>query len=88
MAKDLIDIKRSEFALLIPRHILHEDDELFVIRNPQTNLKPQRIPPRLMIVPRDANYLVEVFFEVFLKTNKIASGGRRACFLYCVSPDI
>ncbi|KAG0288476.1 hypothetical protein BGZ96_007755 [Linnemannia gamsii] len=63
MAKDLIDIKRSEFALLIPRHILHEDDELFVIKNPQTNPKPQRIPPHLMIVPHDANYLVEVFFE-------------------------
>ncbi|KAF9549789.1 hypothetical protein EC957_002855 [Mortierella hygrophila] len=63
MAKDLIDIKRNEYALLIPRHILHEDDELFVIRNPQANPKPQRIPPRLMIVPRDANYLVEVFFE-------------------------
>ncbi|KAF9140673.1 hypothetical protein BGX30_006157 [Mortierella sp. GBA39] len=63
MAKDLIDIKRNEYALLIPRHILHEDDELFVIQNPQANPKPQRIPPRLMIVPRDANYLVEVFFE-------------------------
>ncbi|KAF9154871.1 hypothetical protein BG015_011737 [Linnemannia schmuckeri] len=63
MAKDLIDIKRSEYALLIPRHILHEDDELFLIRNPQTNPKPQRILSRLMIVPRDANYLVEIFFE-------------------------
>ncbi|KAF8933651.1 hypothetical protein BGZ47_010768 [Haplosporangium gracile] len=63
MAKDLIDIKRSEYALLMPRHILHEDDELFVVRNLQTNPKSQRIPPRLMIVPRDANYLVEVFFE-------------------------
>ncbi|KAF9309182.1 hypothetical protein BGZ91_007499, partial [Linnemannia elongata] len=37
MAKDLIDIKRNEYALLIPRHILHEDDELFVIRNLQAN---------------------------------------------------
>ncbi|KAG0070132.1 hypothetical protein BGZ90_012760 [Linnemannia elongata] len=63
MAKDLIDIKRNEYALLIPRHILHEDDELFVIRNLQANRKPQRIPSRLMIVPRDANFLVEVFFE-------------------------
>ncbi|KAG0378515.1 hypothetical protein BGX24_003594 [Mortierella sp. AD032] len=63
MAKDLINIKKNEFTLLIPRHILHEDDELFVVRNLQTNSKPQRIPPRLMAVPRDANFLVEVFFE-------------------------
>ncbi|KAF9933558.1 hypothetical protein FBU30_005200 [Linnemannia zychae] len=63
MAKDLIDIKRNEFTLLIPRHILHEDDELFVVKLPHANAKPLRIPPRLMTLPRDANFLVEVFFE-------------------------
>ncbi|KAF9122169.1 hypothetical protein BGW39_009987 [Mortierella sp. 14UC] len=63
MARDLIDIKKNEFTLLLPRHIFHEDDELFVVRTPQTNPKPQRIPPRLMTIPPDANFLVEVFFE-------------------------
>ncbi|KAF9902966.1 hypothetical protein EC991_004342 [Linnemannia zychae] len=63
MARDLIDIKKYEFALLLPRHIFHEDDELFVVRNRQSNPKSQRIPPRLMTIPRDANFLVEVFFE-------------------------
>jgi hypothetical protein len=70
MAKDLIDIKKNEFTLLLPRHIFHEDDELFVVRNPQTNLKHQRIPPHLMAIPRDANFLVEVFFEVILDNDK------------------
>ncbi|KAG0217762.1 hypothetical protein BGX33_009641 [Mortierella sp. NVP41] len=64
MARDLIDIKRTEFTLLIPRHILHEDDEHFVVQQHfQTNPKRQSIPPRLMMIPRDANFLVEVFFE-------------------------
>jgi len=92
MAKDLINIKKNEFALFIPRHIFHEDDELFVVRDPPqvTNPKPQRIPPRLMTIPRDANYLVEVFFEVSQITDNQQQTKRKiselGCLWYCVLP--
>ncbi|KAG0197562.1 hypothetical protein BGX28_008978 [Mortierella sp. GBA30] len=47
--------------ILVPRHISQDHDEFFVLSDtpPVTN----GIPSHLLLLPRDANYLVDVFFD-------------------------
>lgn len=62
IAWDMLAVKRYDLSLVIPRHISHEQDEFWVA--PETSAKSlSDIPDHLLMLPRDANYLVDVYFE-------------------------
>ncbi|KAF9995653.1 hypothetical protein BGZ79_010626 [Entomortierella chlamydospora] len=63
IAKSMIDCKNYDHSILLPRHISQEHDEMWVVphSNPANDL--QGMPRQLLVLPKDANYLVDVFFE-------------------------
>ncbi|KAG0098237.1 hypothetical protein BGZ93_000724 [Podila epicladia] len=62
IAWDMLAVKRYDLSIVIPRHISQEQDEFWVA--PETSPRSLcDLPDHLLILPRDANYLVDVFFE-------------------------
>lgn len=64
IAKDMLDIKKYDYSLRLMRHISQEEDELWVVPHSVVENDIQGIPSKLLLLPKDANYLVDVFFEV------------------------
>ncbi|KAG0236592.1 hypothetical protein BGX31_003882 [Mortierella sp. GBA43] len=60
IAKDILAIKKYDLCSRIPRHISQERDEFFVSDSSSNGTR--EIPSRLQHVPRDACFLVDVFF--------------------------
>ncbi|KAF9301903.1 hypothetical protein BGZ74_006123 [Mortierella antarctica] len=69
IAKDMLDIKKYDYSIRLMRHISQEEDELWVAPHSVVDNDIQGIPSKLLLLPKDANYLVDVFFE-------------NACFYY------
>ncbi|KAG0355294.1 hypothetical protein BG005_005792 [Podila minutissima] len=62
IAWDMLAVKRYDLSIVIPRHISQEQDEFWVA--PETSPRSLcDLPDHLLMLPRDANYLVDVFFE-------------------------
>ncbi|KAF9386243.1 hypothetical protein BGX21_000854 [Mortierella sp. AD011] len=56
----MLAIKEYDLCIMVPRHISQDYDELFILSGlPSTD----NIPNRLRLLPRDTNYLIDVFFE-------------------------
>lgn len=63
IAWDMLAVKRYDLSIVIPRHISQEQDEFWVA--PETSPRSLcDLPDHLLMLPRDTNYLVDVFFEV------------------------
>ncbi|KAF9947092.1 hypothetical protein BGZ70_002883, partial [Mortierella alpina] len=62
IAGDLLAIKKFDLSILMPRHISQEQDEFFIMST-LTATSTKGIPNHLLLLPRDANYLADVFFE-------------------------
>ncbi|KAF9956523.1 hypothetical protein BGZ72_002694 [Mortierella alpina] len=62
IARDVLAIKKFDLSILMPRHISQEQDEFFTTSTP-TAASISDIPKHLLLLPRDANYLVDVFFD-------------------------
>ncbi|KAF9572159.1 hypothetical protein EC968_010165 [Mortierella alpina] len=62
IAGDVLAIKKFDLSILMPRHISQEQDEFFIASTPATT-SISGIPNHLLLLPRDANYLVDVFFD-------------------------
>ncbi|KAG0342157.1 hypothetical protein BG004_005729 [Podila humilis] len=69
IARDMLDIKKYDYCLRLVRHISQEEDELWVAPHSETKNEMQGIPSKLLLLPKDANFLVDVYFE-------------NACFYY------
>ncbi|KAG0026681.1 hypothetical protein BGZ81_006186 [Podila clonocystis] len=62
IAWDMLAVKRYDLSIVIPRHISQEQDEFWVA--PETSPRSLcGLPDHLLMLPRDTNYLVDVFFE-------------------------
>ncbi|KAG0339342.1 hypothetical protein BG004_006862 [Podila humilis] len=68
VASDMLAIKRYDLSLVIPRHISQEQDEFWVAPEASLGSSLRDIPRHLLTLPRDASYLVDVFFEVINRT--------------------
>ncbi|KAF9281553.1 hypothetical protein BGZ68_006570 [Mortierella alpina] len=62
IAGDVQAIKQFDLSILMPRHISQEQDEFFIASS-LTATSISGIPNHLLLLPRDANYLVDVFFD-------------------------
>ncbi|KAG9324790.1 hypothetical protein KVV02_004663 [Mortierella alpina] len=62
IAGDVLAIKKFDLSILMPRHISQEQDEFF-ITSTLTATSISGIPNHLLLLPRDANYLADVFFD-------------------------
>ncbi|KAF9940000.1 hypothetical protein BGZ65_008619 [Modicella reniformis] len=64
IARDMLAIKKYDLSIMVPRHISQERDELFIASNSPSlsGSGIQEVPSHLQSLPRDANYLVDVFF--------------------------
>ncbi|KAF8927348.1 hypothetical protein BGZ58_010463 [Dissophora ornata] len=63
IANDMLAIKKYDLSIRIPRHISQEQDEFFIFSEPYSSTDVADIPGHLQLLPRDANYLADVFFE-------------------------
>ncbi|KAF9197820.1 hypothetical protein BGZ49_001588 [Haplosporangium sp. Z 27] len=62
IARDILAIKKYDLCIFVRRHISQEYDDLFLPSElPSASMRI--VPSHLMLLPRDANYLVDVFFE-------------------------
>lgn len=62
IAKGILDWKTYDYSIMLPRHISQEYGELWV--NPQSVTSTLHgIPRQFLMLPKDANYLADVFFE-------------------------
>ncbi|KAG0329479.1 hypothetical protein BGZ99_001865 [Dissophora globulifera] len=71
IAKDMLDCKNYDYSIMLPRHISQEHSEFWVPPQSSSHSDLQGIPRRLLMLPKDANFLVDIFFE-------------NACFYYPV----
>ncbi|KAF9542300.1 hypothetical protein EC957_002185 [Mortierella hygrophila] len=69
IAKDLLDCQQYDYGVLLPRHISQEYPEIWVAPHSNQPGGLDGIPRQLLVLPKDANFLVDVFFE-------------NACFYY------
>ncbi|KAF9429264.1 hypothetical protein BGZ76_001582 [Entomortierella beljakovae] len=69
IARDILEYKKYDHSILLPRHISQEYDEMWITADSTTPSDLQKIPRQLLVLPKDANFLVDVFFE-------------NACFYY------
>ncbi|KAG0206289.1 hypothetical protein BGX33_007483 [Mortierella sp. NVP41] len=69
IAKDILDCRQYDYCVFLPRHISQEYDELWMAPNSNQPGSLDGIPRQLLVLPKDANFLVDVFFE-------------NACFYY------
>ncbi|KAG0212532.1 hypothetical protein BGX28_006131 [Mortierella sp. GBA30] len=63
IAKGIIDCKNYDHCLMLPRHISQEYDELWVVPAVSASSEARKIPRQLLMLPKDANFLVDVFFQ-------------------------
>ncbi|KAF9113597.1 hypothetical protein BGX27_001187 [Mortierella sp. AM989] len=63
IAKDMLDCTRYDYSILLPRHISQEHDEMWVTPHSTKPNELQGVPRQLLVLPKDANFLVDVFFE-------------------------
>jgi len=65
IARDMLDCKAYDYSIMLPRHISQEQDEIWVApQSIATSNSLQGIPRQLLMLPKDANFLADVFFEV------------------------
>ncbi|KAF9328895.1 hypothetical protein BGZ91_000795, partial [Linnemannia elongata] len=69
IAKDLLDCQQYDYGVFLPRHISQEEPEIWVAPHSNQPGSLDGIPRQLLVLPKDANFLVDVFFE-------------NACFYY------
>ncbi|KAF9202826.1 hypothetical protein BGZ49_007055 [Haplosporangium sp. Z 27] len=63
IAKDMVDCKRYDYSVLLPRHISQDYDEMWIAPPSTFQSDLQGIPRQLLVLPKDANFLADVFFE-------------------------
>ncbi|KAF9579339.1 hypothetical protein BGW38_004444, partial [Lunasporangiospora selenospora] len=63
IAKDILEMKRFDLSIMLPRHISQDHDELWVAPPEICINNLQGIPRQLLMLPKDANFLVDVYFE-------------------------
>ncbi|KAG0309314.1 hypothetical protein BGZ97_013115 [Linnemannia gamsii] len=71
IAKDILDCREYDYGVFLPRHISQEYPDLWVAPHSNQPGSLDGIPRQLLVLPKDANFLVDVFFE-------------NACFYYPV----
>ncbi|KAF9919515.1 hypothetical protein FBU30_010921 [Linnemannia zychae] len=69
IARDILDCQRYDYSVFLPRHISQEYPELWIAPHSNQPSNLNGIPRQLLVLPKDANFLVDVFFE-------------NACFYY------
>ncbi|KAF9131413.1 hypothetical protein BGW39_001843 [Mortierella sp. 14UC] len=69
IARDILDCQQYDYSVFLPRHISQEYPELWVAPHSNQPGSLDGIPRQLLVLPKDANFLVDVFFE-------------NACFYY------
>ncbi|KAG0054500.1 hypothetical protein BGZ83_011094 [Gryganskiella cystojenkinii] len=63
IAKEMLDCRQYDYSIMLPRHISQEEDELWATPQSSSQSDLRGIPRQLLMLPKDANYLVDVFFE-------------------------
>ncbi|KAF9347469.1 hypothetical protein BGX34_003127, partial [Mortierella sp. NVP85] len=64
IARDMLDCKAYDYSIMLSRHISQEQDEIWVApQSIATSNSLQGIPRQLLMLPKDANFLADVFFE-------------------------
>ncbi|KAF9345203.1 hypothetical protein BGX26_003401 [Mortierella sp. AD094] len=71
IAKGMIDCKKYDHSILLPRHISQEYDEMWIVPHSTSANDLQGIPRQLLVLPKDANFLVDVFFEHLARNSDI-----------------
>ncbi|KAF8933954.1 hypothetical protein BGZ47_010573 [Haplosporangium gracile] len=69
IANDLLDCQQYDYGVFLPRHISQEYPDLWVAPHSNQPGSLDGIPRQLLVLPKDANFLVDMFFE-------------NACFYY------
>ena len=64
IAKDLLDCQQYDYGVFLPRHISQEYPDIWVAPHSNQPGGLDGIPRQLLVLPKDANFLVDVFFEV------------------------
>ncbi|KAF9898607.1 hypothetical protein BX616_003817 [Lobosporangium transversale] len=59
IAKDMLDCRRYDYSILLPRHISQDYDELWAAPQPVKSNSLDGIPRQLLMIPKDANFLVD-----------------------------
>ena len=65
IAQNILECKSYDYCIMLPRHISQEYDELWV-GSAGSSSDVRKIPRQLLMLPKDANFLVDVFFQVLL----------------------
>ncbi|KAF9933330.1 hypothetical protein BGZ65_004169, partial [Modicella reniformis] len=81
IAKHILDCKAYDHSIMLPRHISQESDEFWVTSQPTTPSDLQRIPRQLLMLPKDANFLADVFFEVHVEIQLMEPYTPQALFM-------
>ncbi|KAF9955982.1 hypothetical protein BGZ72_003203 [Mortierella alpina] len=63
IAQNILECKSYDYCIMLPRHISQEYDELWV-GSAGSSSDVRKIPRQLLMLPKDANFLVDVFFQV------------------------
>ncbi|GJJ76930.1 hypothetical protein EMPS_09289 [Entomortierella parvispora] len=69
IAKEMLECRQYDYSIMLPRHISQEEDELWAAPFSASPSDLRGIPRQLLMLPKDANFLVDVYFE-------------NACFYY------
>ncbi|KAF9936589.1 hypothetical protein BGZ67_002220 [Mortierella alpina] len=64
IAQNILECKNYDYCIMLPRHISQEYDELWVGSTAGSGSDVRKIPRQLLMLPKDANFLVDVFFQV------------------------
>ncbi|KAF9561851.1 hypothetical protein EC968_005448 [Mortierella alpina] len=63
IAKNILECRNYDYCIMLPRHISQEYDELWVGSTAGSSSDVRKIPRQLLMLPKDANFLVDVFFQ-------------------------
>ncbi|CAO3567630.1 unnamed protein product [Mortierella alpina] len=63
IAQNILVCKNYDYCIMLPRHISQEYDELWVGSTAGSSGDVRKIPRQLLMLPKDANFLVDVFFQ-------------------------
>ncbi|KAF9954081.1 hypothetical protein BGZ70_010678 [Mortierella alpina] len=63
IAQSILECKNYDYCIMLPRHISQEYDELWVGSTARSSSDVRKIPRQLLMLPKDANFLVDVFFQ-------------------------
>ncbi|KAF9291791.1 hypothetical protein BGZ68_002170 [Mortierella alpina] len=63
IAQNILECKNYDYCIMLPRHISQEYDELWVGSTAGSGNDVRKIPRQLLMLPKDANFLVDVFFQ-------------------------